>query len=101
MSKTISRLFDNYADAEKAVRELEVLGIDHDDLSIVANNVDKTHGEHVERDHVDGIDHADISHGVTTGAVLGGAGGLLAGLGLLVIPGLGPICPQSAPVAQI
>ena len=36
-------------------------------------------------------------HGVTeegtegTGAVLGGVGGLLAGLGLLAIPGLGPI----------
>ena len=91
MSKTITRLFDNYADAEKAVGELEALGIEHGDLSIVANNADKTHGEHVGHDHVDGANHADISHGVTTGAILGGAGGLLAGLGLLVIPGLGPI----------
>ena len=36
-------------------------------------------------------DHGDVSRGVSTGAVLGGAGGLLAGLGLLAIPGLGPI----------
>lgn len=91
MSKTITRLFDNYADAERTVGELEALGTDHGDLSIVANNADKTHGDHIEHHHVEGSDHADISHGVTTGAILGGAGGLLAGLGLLVIPGLGPI----------
>ena len=90
MSKTITRLFDDYADASKAIRELEQLGIPHDDLSIVANNADKHHGEHVDRH--DGVnDEGDVSRGVSTGAVLGGAGGLLAGLGMLAIPGLGPI----------
>lgn len=91
MSKTITRLFDDYADATAAVRELEGLGIPHDDLSIVANNADKRHREHTDRDH-DGInDDGDVTRGASTGAVLGGAGGLLAGLGLLAIPGLGPI----------
>jgi hypothetical protein len=91
MSKTITRLFDDYSDATAAVRELEALGIPHDDLSIVANNADNRHGEHADHDH-DGVnDHGDVSRGVSTGAVLGGAGGLLAGLGLLAIPGLGPI----------
>lgn len=87
MSKTITRLFDNYADASNAVRELEAIGISPDDLSIVANNVDKHHGDHGEGINEDG----DVTRGVSTGAVLGGAGGLLAGLGLLAIPGLGPI----------
>ncbi|WP_081469609.1 hypothetical protein [Sphingomonas sp. PAMC 26617] len=91
MSKTITRLFDNYADATNAVRELENLGISHDDLSIVASNADKSHGEHVDQDHDDVNDHGDVSRGTSTGALLGGAGGLLAGLGLLAIPGLGPI----------
>jgi hypothetical protein len=93
MSKTITRLFDNYSDGVSAVRELEALGIPHDDISIVANNV---HGEHhgVDQDGVDHDsvnDHGDVTRGTSTGAVLGGAGGLLAGLGLLAIPGLGPI----------
>lgn len=86
MSRTITKLFDNYSDAASAVKSLEQLGVPHSDISIVANNA---HGEH------DGIgdvnDHGDVSRGVSTGAALGGVGGLLAGLGLLAIPGLGPI----------
>jgi len=85
MSRTISRLFDDYSDAKAAVTELERLGVPHDDLSIVANNA---HGHH---DVGDVNDHGDVSRGASTGAVLGGVGGLLAGLGLLAIPGLGPI----------
>jgi len=88
MSKTITRLFDDYADASTAVRDLEASGISHDDISIVANN---THGAHGVDDH-DGVnDDGDVTRGVSTGAALGGVGGLLAGLGLLAIPGLGPI----------
>ena len=92
MSKTITRLFDDYADATTAVRELEASGISHDDISIVANNA---HGHH-RADGQDGVDDSvnedgDVSRGTSTGALLGGAGGLLAGLGLLAIPGLGPI----------
>lgn len=86
MSRTITKLFDNYSDATSAVKSLEHLGVPHSDVSIVANNA---HGEH------DGVgdvnDHGDVSRGVSTGAALGGVGGLLAGLGLLAIPGLGPI----------
>jgi hypothetical protein len=88
MSKTITRLFDDYGDATTAVRDLEAFGFDHNDISIVANNA---HGNHAV-DRVDGVNNdGDVTRGTTTGAVLGGAGGLLAGLGLLAIPGLGPI----------
>lgn len=98
MSKTITRLFDNYSDARNAVEELERLGINHSDLSIIASNAEGTHGEHHAHAHAhadgdhDGVnDHGDVTRGVSTGALLGGAGGLLAGLGLLALPGLGPI----------
>ncbi|MBC9030802.1 hypothetical protein IAG41_00200 [Sphingomonas sp. JC676] len=87
MTKTVTRLFDNYSDATKAVRELEGLGIPHGDLSIVANGRD--HGGARDGDGVN--DGGDVTRGASTGAVLGGVGGLLAGLGLLAIPGLGPI----------
>jgi hypothetical protein len=88
MSKTITRLFDDYSDATTAVRDFEALGISHDDISIVASNANGKHGT----DEHDGInDDGDVTKGTTTGALLGGAGGLLAGLGLLAIPGLGPI----------
>lgn len=101
MSKTITRLFDNYSDATNAVRELEKLGVNHDDISIVANNADKSHGDHVDHDHAHLHDHGDVSRGAKTGAALGGAGGLLAGLGLLAIPGLGPIVAAGWLVATV
>ncbi|WP_420138569.1 hypothetical protein [Sphingomonas sp.] len=96
MTRTITRLFDDYADAQTAVTELERLGIPHDNLSILANNAHGLHGRdgaHREGDHdvTDVNEHGDVSRGASTGAVLGGVGGLLAGLGLLAIPGLGPI----------
>ncbi|QDZ06835.1 hypothetical protein FPZ24_04540 [Sphingomonas panacisoli] len=89
MTKTVTRLFDNYSDATNAMRELEQLGVPHDNLSIVANGRD--HDGALDRDN-DGVnDDGDVTRGASTGAVLGGVGGLLAGLGLLAIPGLGPI----------
>jgi hypothetical protein len=98
MTVTISRLYDNYADAQRAVTNLEAAGVPHSDLSIVANNSDSWYNttsktdKKIDRDG-DGVD--DRAEGAATGAGvgagLGGAAGLLAGLGLLAIPGLGPV----------
>ncbi|MGY3239799.1 hypothetical protein ACVWZ4_006761 [Bradyrhizobium sp. USDA 4472] len=95
MTATISRLYDNYSDAERAVTRLESAGVPHSDISIVANNSDNWYGSRtgkVDRDR-DGVD--DRAEGAGTGAGIGAgigsAAGLLAGLGLLAIPGLGPV----------
>jgi hypothetical protein len=93
MAITISRLYDRYADAERAVTALETAGIPHADVSIVANNSDNWYeGGKKDRDN-DGVDDRAESagKGAGIGAGLGGAAGLLAGLGLLAIPGLGPV----------
>jgi hypothetical protein len=94
MTVTISRLYDNYSDAQQAVRALEGAGLPHSDISIVANNSDSwfSTDKKVDRDR-DGVD--DRAEGAGTGAGIGagigGTAGLLAGLGLLAIPGLGPV----------
>lgn len=96
MTVTISRLYDTYAAAQNAVRDLEAAGVPHSDISIVANNSDNWYGGKKDRDG-DGVDDraeaastgAGVGAGV--GAGLGGAAGLLVGLGLLAIPGLGPV----------
>lgn len=94
MTATISRLYDSYSDAKRAVGDLEAAGVPHSDISIVANNSDSwySNDKKVDRDG-DGVD--DRAEGAGTGAGvgagLGGAAGLLAGLGLLAIPGLGPV----------
>ena len=89
MTRTITRTFDNYSDAEAAVSELERMGVPHSDISIIANNRDRAHGD---RDYVNESEAAeDAGKGASAGALLGGAGGLLAGLGVLAVPGLGPV----------
>ena len=55
----------------------------------VPRSSDNAHETANAVDHVD--DRGDVSRGATAGALIGGAGGLLAGLGLLAIPGLGPV----------
>ena len=95
MTTTIPRLYDNYADAERAVTRLEAAGVPHSDISIVANNSDNWYGSSggmVDRDRDGTDDRAEgAGTGAGIGAGLGGAAGLLAGLGLLAIPGLGPV----------
>ncbi|HXH43561.1 MAG TPA: hypothetical protein VNK51_06920 [Bradyrhizobium sp.] len=92
MTTTISRLYDNYADAEQAVTRLESAGVPHADISLVANNSDDWYGGKIDRDRDGTDDRAEgAGTGAGIGAGLGGAAGLLAGLGLLAIPGLGPV----------
>ncbi|TPG52045.1 general stress protein [Sphingomonas glacialis] len=90
MTQTITGLFDHYDDARRAVQDLEAAGVAHRDISIVGH--DK--GEHVGKERVgDVADPAaeDAGKGAGIGATVGGVGGLLAGLGLLAIPGIGPV----------
>jgi hypothetical protein len=94
MTVTISRLYDSYTDAQRAVNSLEAAGVPHSDISIVANNSDNWYSadKKIDRD-ADGMDDRaeGAGKGAGIGAGVGGAAGLLAGLGLLAIPGLGPV----------
>jgi hypothetical protein len=82
--KTISRVYDTYAQAREAVRTLESAGVPSKDISLVANKY--VSSEYAEVDEVSGG-----ATGAGIGGALGGGAGLLAGLGLLAIPGLGPV----------
>src|SRR3954468_4597082 len=89
MAQAITRLFDRYEDAEAAVRELEAAGVPHHDISLIANNAE---GRPVQSDGREGSDASEgAGKGATTGGLVGGGAGLLAGLGMLAIPGLGPV----------
>jgi hypothetical protein len=82
--KTVSGLFDNYAEAKSAVKALESSGIPSDQISILSCNADGRH-----ENHSGAADGAGTGAGL--GAVVGGAGGLLTGLGIMAIPGVGPV----------
>ncbi len=102
MTVTISALFDDYALASRAVTELEDAGLPSDDISIVSNNAegwyDSDRPDRVVRlstgdQDRDGVDDRveGAGAGIGLGAVAGGVAGLRAGLGLLAIPGIGPV----------
>jgi len=82
--RTVSKVYDSYAQAKRAVQELESAGVSSDAISLVAN-------KHVSREHADVNDVSDAAKGAGIGGALGAGAGLLAGLGLLAIPGLGPV----------
>jgi hypothetical protein len=86
MSKIINRLYDSYAEAVSVIHELEGAEISHNDIAIVANNVDK------KTDPTQKNAAAKGAGGTAAGLGAVGAGaGVLAGLGLLAIPGIGPV----------
>ena len=86
MVQIVTALYDTYDSAVSAVDALEAAGVPQSDISIVSNNVDNRYDK-------DRPTHAaeDAGKGAGIGAAVGGVGGLLTGLGLLAIPGVGPV----------
>ncbi|MHC1550339.1 general stress protein [Phyllobacterium sp. K27] len=79
--QTVTGLYDNHSDAKAAVNALEDAGISSSDITIVGRD-----GEDRDSNAGEGA-----AAGAGVGAVVGGTGGLLAGLGMLAIPGVGPV----------
>ena len=88
-TRTITGLFDTYDDARSAVHDIEAAGVPHRDISIVANNSDSRYAVAGEAGPSKAVKGAEA--GATFGGVVGGGTGLLAGLGMLAIPGVGPV----------
>src|SRR6204780_2419766 len=73
--------------AENAVDHLSTVGFSNSDISVLLPDDESTrafaHEKHTKAPE-------GTAAGVTTGGVIGGALGLLAGIGALAIPGVGP-----------
>lgn len=96
MSVVITRLFDTYDHASQAVSALESAGMPHSAISLVANNAEGCYGDSVAAptpapDTPGDNATTGAGTGASVGTVLGGGAGLLAGLGMLAIPGVGPV----------
>jgi len=103
--QTVTALFDRYDEATAAVARLEGIGIPHADVSLVSKEDPDRHSGITSRhgDHAEAKDAAigGTGAGATVGTVLGGAAGLLTGLGLLAIPGVGPVVAAGWLVATL
>ena len=95
---TIVGLFESYEEADYVIQELQRRSIDKSQISVLAR-------ERVVQDRLftgmtDPVAEG-IGAGVTNGAVVGGLGGLLLGIGSLVIPGIGPVYAAGALLATL
>jgi hypothetical protein len=89
MTVTLSCLYDDYETARQVVRDLESAGLPSENISIIAKDRRVERDGRVDRDGDGRAEGAEIGAGI--GAVLGGTAGLLTGLGMLAIPGIGPV----------
>ncbi len=91
MAKTVVGLFDTHSGAERAVQELHRQGFTKDEVSLVANNTTGIYNT----DTSTSVNQEEAAEGAGSGAiggtVVGGGLGLILSLGLLVIPGVGPV----------
>ncbi|CAM3482065.1 MULTISPECIES: general stress protein [Saccharibacillus] len=88
MSKKIVGVFENEREASRAIQNLQAQGFTSEEISVVAK----------DRNDLRAIDEETgtkapegLAAGAATGGVIGGVTGLLAGVGALAIPGIGPI----------
>ena len=102
-----TRVYDDYEAARNAVNEVNALGLPNVDVSILGNESirdyyaseyptdypsDMTRDAVTGRPVMDGdTDASGTATGAGIGAAIGGGAGLLTGLGMLAIPGVGPL----------
>ncbi len=80
-------IFDSRSQAERAIDELIAAGFRSDDVSVLAPDKNVSHEMATEKNTKA---PEGTTTGVATGGAIGGTLGLLAGIGALAIPGLGP-----------
>lgn len=96
-SRAVIGVFNSRGDAEKAVSQLRNKGFNTEEINIVSK--DNKQGKNQNQTYDD-----DITDGALTGGTLGGISGLLLGAGVvasvgaMAIPGIGPII-ASGPIA--
>jgi hypothetical protein len=96
--KTVVALFDNFADARAAVQDLVDDGFDRSYISLVAGDREGIYATELKQPVDKG---SATATGAATGAVLGGIGGILVGLGALAIPGIGPVIAAGPLIAGL
>ena len=95
-NKRATGTFSNHQEAKVALHELRDSGFNMDRISILGNHIDRNSDmvDVQQSEHISDLENK-MGEGSATGAISGGAvgglTGLLVGLGLVAIPGIGPI----------
>jgi hypothetical protein len=112
MTRNVVALYDNFEDANAAVRDLVDQGFRREEISFMAadqkggqrgavtvtDETARTPADKASTVRADDASGAGIGAGI--GAAVGGLAGVLIGLGALVIPGIGPVI-AAGPLATV
>ena len=107
MTVTITRLYNSHAEARAVVDALRAANVGERNISVLASNADEWHRDnspatYPDKDFDGRDDRAEAAGtGAGVGAVLGGTVGALTGLGIMAIPGVGPIVAAGWLVATL
>lgn len=92
--RTVSQMYSTYAEAARVVNALEAAGISSSDITLLSGEkgagASGTTTGATSGNPEQGAE-TGAGTGATVGTVIGGGAGLLAGIGSLAIPGVGPI----------
>ncbi len=108
-TRTFTHLYDSQDEALQTVQALKAAGVPEADISLVANSAGQSPtlagapGD-TPLETASGDTDAKSTGagtGATAGTILGGGAGLLAGLGMLAIPGVGPVVAAGWLVATL
>lgn len=94
-------VFKRQEDVEHVIRQLKDHDFDMNRVSLLARNVDEVEGSQ-ELEKGEGNEASEgAGVGATTGTVLGGVTGFLVGVGVLAIPGVGPVLAAGAEISAL
>lgn len=96
----VTSLFRHHAQAEAALVRLRVAGFPDEVVALLGNDprATRTDAEHTLDDE---LTESGAGTGATIGGLVGGGAGVLAGIGMLAIPGLGPLIAAGWMVAAL
>lgn len=94
-------VFKRREDVEDALRALKDANYDMDKVSLIARHVEDVKGAEEVTDNQGNEANEGAGVGATTGTVLGGVTGFLIGVGVLAIPGVGPILAAGAEISAL
>lgn len=93
MAKTIVALYDGLSNAKNAVQDLVKAGFTRDAISLVARDIEGRYATYFEKQEGQESEAppSDEEEGAIIGGLIGGLAGMLLGLGMIAIPGIGPV----------
>jgi len=101
--KRAAGVYKSKEDLEHVIRALKDANYNMDRVSLLARNLDNVEGaDEIVHERTEGNEAKEgAGIGATTGTLLGGVTGFLIGVGLLAIPGVGPILAAGAEIGAL